>query len=203
VIDDTIDTTNHALYIPQTKKNQLAYIGRIAPIKQVEHVITCLHMLHQQWYIYTWVIVGKCKDTVYMQSLIDLVATYNLQDYIYFTGFVSDGERDKLLGESRFALVPSQKEWYGLVCLEANLRHTPVIAYRNPGLVDSIVDEVNGILVKPDDIHGIAESVIYHDKYPDIYTNLVASSYTHVISLPSWADNTQTLLSYIYTNHHD
>lgn len=188
VIDDTIDQSN--IPVPKTeKKLQIAYIGRISPIKQVEHTIQLLADLHTKWLLYHLYIIGKWRDEWYNDKLTQCVKESKLWAYVHFTWFVSDEQRDRYLAESQFVIVPSQKEWFGLVCLEANARHTPVLAYANPGLVDSVHDGVNGKLVEPNNIPALLDRIMYYHQNPKKYEMLVRSSYEHVTSLASRKDN--------------
>jgi glycosyltransferase involved in cell wall biosynthesis len=68
-------------------------------------------------------------------------------DFIPF----SMSARAENLAKAKVLLVPSVKEWYGLVVLEANAFNTPVIGYDVPWLRDSIEDWKNWWLVKDGD----------------------------------------------------
>ena len=60
-------------------------------------------------------------------------------------------------------LVPATREGWGLVVIESNAMGTPVIAYSVPGLVDSVQNEINGLLLEkntPDELADRAVSIL-------------------------------------------
>lgn len=74
-----------------------------------------------------------------------------ISDQVRFTGFVSEGIRNKLLSQSRVAVFPSLYEPFGIVALEAMASGVPVIASRTGGLAETIDDGLTGLLCKPGD----------------------------------------------------
>jgi len=83
---------------------------------------------------------------------------------VSFFGNVSDVEKLHLLERAHMLLVPSVREGWGLVAIEANSRGTPSIAYDVPGLRDSIVNGETGVLVQPNPIAlGEAASCLARD----------------------------------------
>ena len=60
---------------------------------------------------------------------------------------VTDEERDRLLGASWCCLATSVREGWGLMVTESAAAGTPTVAYDVPGLRDSVVDGITGILV--------------------------------------------------------
>ncbi|KAF3465249.1 glycosyltransferase family 4 protein [Streptomyces sp. Tu 3180] len=64
------------------------------------------------------------------------------------TGHVSEAEKHRLLCAAWLLLHPSAVEGWGLVVTEAAARRTPAIAFDVPGLRDSVVDGVTGVLAR-------------------------------------------------------
>lgn len=62
-------------------------------------------------------------------------------------GRISDQERDDLLASAWLMVHPASHEGWGLVITEAAAHGTPSLAFRVPGLRDSVVDGMSGILV--------------------------------------------------------
>lgn len=64
------------------------------------------------------------------------------------------------MGRARFLVVPSVwYETFGLVVAEAFAKGTPVIASRLGALPELVDDTVNGLLVTPGDITGLARAI--------------------------------------------
>jgi glycosyltransferase involved in cell wall biosynthesis len=70
-----------------------------------------------------------------------------------------DDEKKLLLSNSHLVLVPSVKEGYGIVVIEANACGTPAIGWNVPGLRDSIIDGETGVLVPFGDVKKLGEAV--------------------------------------------
>jgi glycosyltransferase involved in cell wall biosynthesis len=64
---------------------------------------------------------------------------------IKFLGRISDEERLELMAHCRAFVFPGQED-FGITPLEANAAGRPVIAFAGGGVLDTVVDGVNGVL---------------------------------------------------------
>jgi glycosyltransferase involved in cell wall biosynthesis len=71
-----------------------------------------------------------------------------------------DAEKQMLLSKSHVALVPSVREGYGIVVIEANACGTPAIGWAVSGVRDSIVDGLTGLLVPFGDTPALAKTIV-------------------------------------------
>ncbi|MCK8678353.1 glycosyltransferase family 4 protein [Streptomyces lichenis] len=67
---------------------------------------------------------------------------------VEFTGHVTEEAKHKLLAASWLLLHPAAVEGWGLVVTEAATHATPTLAFDVPGLRDSVVDGVTGLLAR-------------------------------------------------------
>jgi glycosyltransferase involved in cell wall biosynthesis len=67
---------------------------------------------------------------------------------VVFTGRVSEEEKHRLLSSAWLLLHPARIEGWGLVVAEAAVRGTPAIGFAVPGLLDSVVHNRTGMLVR-------------------------------------------------------
>ena len=65
-----------------------------------------------------------------------------------------------LLSVSDVFLLPSAQESFGLAALEAMACEVPIVASRIGGLPEVVADGVSGCLHAPDDVEGMAGSVV-------------------------------------------
>lgn len=65
---------------------------------------------------------------------------------VQFLGWVSDGERVKLLQEAKALIVASEDEDFGITSIEAQAAGTPVIAPASGGFLETVVDGKTGLL---------------------------------------------------------
>jgi glycosyltransferase involved in cell wall biosynthesis len=70
-----------------------------------------------------------------------------------------NAEKRFLLSRSHLLLIPSVREGYGIVVIEANACGTPAIGWAVPGVQDSIVDGKTGLLVPFGDTRRLGETI--------------------------------------------
>jgi glycosyltransferase involved in cell wall biosynthesis len=101
-------------------------------------------------------IVGQGDGLPRLQSL---ARDLNLGNAVEFTGYLSDTEIAKELAHCRLFALPSQKEGFGLVYLEAMAHGRPCLGARAGG-VPEVLTEETGVLVEYGDVPGIASAII-------------------------------------------
>ena len=67
---------------------------------------------------------------------------------------------------------PSVREGWGLVNIEASSVGTPVVAYRSPGLVDSVKDGMSGIICPENTARNMVDRIVEIIGNKDKYTSL-------------------------------
>jgi len=75
-------------------------------------------------------------------------------------GYVSRDELYRRMARVHCLLVPSVREGWGLVVIEANSMGTPAVAYDVPGLRDSVRDGLTGCLASPGDPEQLASKAV-------------------------------------------
>lgn len=101
-------------------------------------------------------IIGRGDDVPRLRGLIDALG---LQSAVELVGYVEDSQlRDEFARCSVFVL-PSKKEGFGLVFIEAMARGRPCIGAKAGGIPEVITPET-GLLVEYGDVQGIAEACV-------------------------------------------
>jgi glycosyltransferase involved in cell wall biosynthesis len=101
-------------------------------------------------------IVGRGDDMANLQAL---AGKLGISGAVDFAGYRSDSELlDDFAGCRLFAL-PSQKEGFGLVYLEAMAHGRPCLGARSGG-VPEVITEDTGVFVEYGDVPGIASSIV-------------------------------------------
>jgi glycosyltransferase involved in cell wall biosynthesis len=83
----------------------------------------------------------------------------SMQDRVIFTGVRKDVER-MYAAMDIFVLPSSCQEAFGMVLIEAMAMGKPVVATAVGGIPEVIENEVNGILVPPQEIHALALAIL-------------------------------------------
>ena len=82
-----------------------------------------------------------------------------LDSVVRFAGRVADNDLRNLYASSDIFVLPSSKEGFGLVYLEAMSFGLPVLAAHAGGVVDIIESGVSGLLVPPEDLAALSQAL--------------------------------------------
>ena len=108
-------------------------------------------------------IVGGCtpggKDGQEKERITSLVRKLGIEDITIFTGRIQHQDLASYYAAADVCVVPSHYEPFGLVAIEAMASRTPVIASEVGGLRFSVVNEVTGLLVPPQDETAFASAI--------------------------------------------
>ena len=152
-------------------KKTITYLGVLSRDKGIEDAIKCFKILNQSGEYNFWVI-GKPETESYRRKIKQMVSDLKLEDKIKFFGFVSQQQKFKLLSKAHLLVNPSVREGWGLVNIEANSVGIPVVAYRSPGLIDSVKDGVSGIICSENSPENLAKNVWMILGKGDLYEKL-------------------------------
>jgi glycosyltransferase involved in cell wall biosynthesis len=129
---------------PRDDQPRVVVVSRLVPHKQVEHAIEAVARVRRQHPDVRLRIVG---EGYHRPELEHLAARLGIADRVDFLGFVTDEERDAELARAWVHMLPSLKEGWGLVAVEAAACGTPTLAYRSAGGVnESVLHGVTGYL---------------------------------------------------------
>lgn len=126
--------------------SDLLYVGRIAPIKALENLISGLslsQMFRQS--VSRLIIVGEVEKQFeeYYQRLLKLIEKEGLQEKVVFVGSLTGKEKFKAYASARFSFLVSHSENFGNVVIEALSQGTPVVASKGTPW-ESLENEVAG-----------------------------------------------------------
>jgi glycosyltransferase involved in cell wall biosynthesis len=97
----------------------------------------------------------------WLARLSELADRLGVGDTVTFTGWVEESEKQQLLRDAWVLALPSVKEGWGLVVMEAAVNRTPSVAFRVGGLEESVLHGRTGLLVsEPEDFAGALRRVL-------------------------------------------
>lgn len=114
------------------KESWFLYLGRVETYKGVELAIRAAYEAKVPLKV-----AGVGDD---LERMKELVKELNAKGYVKFLGYVSDEERIELLAKAKALIFPVKGEDFGIVPVEANAAGTPVIAYKDGGVIETISD---------------------------------------------------------------
>jgi phosphatidyl-myo-inositol dimannoside synthase len=126
--------------------------------KGYDKVITCLKDLIADFPNIHYIIAGK-YDEREKKRIENIVSENALNERVHFTGYVSNDELSDYYRACDIFIMPSKKEGFGIVFLEALVNGKPVIAGNKDGSVDALLQGELGILVDPDKEEEIGNAI--------------------------------------------
>lgn len=146
------------------EKLNLVYLGRLKRTKNPEDAIKAFLFVKEKVKDAKLGIIGDGPMMSYLKEMYKNVAD------ITFWGYLDDKAKYEILKKSHLLLVPSLREGWGRVVIEANAVGTVAIGYDVPGLRDSIKDKETGFLVK--NYEEMAQKVILLWENKELYRNM-------------------------------
>ncbi len=168
----------------------ILFVGRLFVQKGVEYFLKAAKKVLEHRNDVDFIVVGNGD---LMPYLIDLSIKLNIQDHVFFTGFIPEEEKIKYYKISDCFVMPSVSEPFGITALEAVASETPLIISKNSGC-----SEVISHSLKVDfwDTHKMADYILAIIEYDGLKEEMVKNSYEESkrLSWSSIAD--QTLNTY-------
>lgn len=124
--------------------------------KHVDKVIKAVALLRDSHPNMTLKVVG---DGVLRGELESLAAQQHIEDRVVFCGRVTDDQLNECYQSSALFVLPSAKEGFGIVYLEAWRHGLPVICGSEGASKEIVTPNVDGIICDHNDIHALAEAI--------------------------------------------
>ena len=160
-VDSAIFTTRDAGRRPDP--DQILFVGFVNFTKGVDILLQAMRLLIDRRPRTRLLLVGGgfYRNTHRQtERLRRLTADLGLQKHVEFAGMKSPDEVAACMRESALLVLPSRRETFGSVLVEALACGTPVVATRCGGPED-IVTEWCGLLVPPEDPPALAEAMAH------------------------------------------
>jgi len=132
----------------------IGVISRLEPHKGHAYLLKAMPMVIDRIPEVQLLIIG---EGWYEQELRKVVRDHHLEKHVIFTGFQRD--IPKVLSGLNLLVLPSLYESTNLSLIEAMLMEKPVVASAIPSHTHMVQEGVNGCLVKPKDIEGLANAI--------------------------------------------
>lgn len=140
----TLDTTPSLIYFSGLRK-----------YKRPDHALRVVQALREERLDARLTMVGRGPE---LSKLEALARNLKIEPYVTFTGWVPEGELAALVARSWIHIQCSRAEGWGLTASEAAASGVPTVAYRVPGLVDSVIPRVSGILVDDGSVSALTQA---------------------------------------------
>lgn len=172
-------------------------VSRATPVKRApQPTITCVGRMvpHKRWDLLVDAVAELVDEVPHLsvnllgagpdlERLQHYVKDKGLSTRIHLPGFVSEAERDHLLGTAWLTVSASVGEGWGLSVIEAAAFGVPAVAIDVPGLRDSVRDGTTGWLTARDDLTKTIGTALGELGSPEIASRFRADCITWAGSL--------------------
>lgn len=161
------------------------HVSNLIPQKNVDKTIIAFSKIHKIYPEATLRIAGAgpCRN-----ELEQLADSLGIADRVTFLGRISVQEVLNNLREIQFFVMPSVREGFGIVYLEAMASSCITIGSQGEGISDLIIPGKNGFLISPNEPDSIVEVVKWCVKNPDKIDDIIQNAKVDVQEL-TWEKN--------------
>jgi glycosyltransferase involved in cell wall biosynthesis len=140
---DHVSKPQNLKKVKKFSRPTILYLGKIKKYKRVDLLIKLFPEILKKVPSARLLIAGWGSDGPY---LADISMKSNIRKKVKILGPVSESEKKTLMSSAWVCAQPSLHEGWGIPVIEGNLYGTPSVAFRVPGLAESIRDGQTGLL---------------------------------------------------------
>jgi len=152
VIPTPLDVSVFSRRRQPDRQQRLVTVANLIPLKGIDILIRALH----NGPTVKLIVIGDGPER---ERLEKLSRELKLENYVTFTGFISQEKLAEHLQSSNIFVLPSLSEGVPRSILEAMACGMFVIATRVGGVPDVVTDGKNGLLVQPNDAKALSEAI--------------------------------------------
>jgi glycosyltransferase involved in cell wall biosynthesis len=169
------------------------YLGRVAHSKGLEVLPGAMSAVWDRVPDARLVVAGAgTPDTPKIRSMFDTVGGPGERS-VEFRLDVSEEDKQSLLRSAAVLVLPSVRESFGIVILEAWAAATPVIVADSPVMNDTVDDGVDGVVVPAGDDHALATVLVERLEDPSGSRAMGLAGFGKVRDDYSWESTTERL----------
>lgn len=160
-------------------------VGHLIKQKHVDTMICAFAQIRRAHPSAYLTVIGQGKEK---EFLMRLCADKGVSDSVHFTGQLSNEKVLAQMACAQFFCMPSVREGFGIVYLEAMACNCVTIGTEGEGIADLIVSGKNGFLVSPDDPMAIVQAIEWCLSHPNEAISIAEQGRRDVLSL-TWERN--------------
>ena len=143
----------------------------------------------------------SCWRSRYGQKLhqrsVGRLKRFDLEDNVSLLGSMSGEELEAEYRNSQVLAVPSSYEGFGIVYLESMGFGAPPLASTGGAASEMITDGLNGFLVSPGDIKGIAEKISRLAGDRALLVQMGEAALDHFAAHPTWDQSCEKIFNFM------
>lgn len=176
---------------------RVAYVGSLVPRKGALTLVDALERLDGDW---TATIVGShTENPAYAERVRAAIVQSGLEGQVTLPGSVPEDQLRAVLAAADVLAVPSRRESFGIVYLEAMEWGTVPVATPVGGPTDLVSHGENGLLCPPERPDVLSAQLDGLVGEPDRYEELAAGSLATAANHPTWTESMATARRFLAT----
>ena len=144
------------------KKNQILIFGRISPYKGIEELCRAFSFVIKEFPDAKLIIAGSGEYNF------NIITYQSSQNYFFINRYIPNAELVQLIQESQFVVCPYKDATQSGVVMTSFALDQPVIATNVGGLKEMIIHNHTGLLIEPNNIPQLAESIKWMFNNPNV-----------------------------------
>ncbi len=156
----------------------IAFAARFVPEKGISDLFAAIALLKNEGCPVRVKLAGTGHVDVWKWLVRDL----GIDELVSFVGWLDGPEKVAFFRDARAFCLPSHREPFGIVTLEAMFNRLPVIGTRRGGFLDLVEEGVTGLLVEPHDIRELAHSIRRVVEDPDMATRMGSAGFARAMA---------------------
>jgi glycosyltransferase involved in cell wall biosynthesis len=130
-------------------------VANLYPAKGLEYLIEAASMIRNRFVAIKFIVMGEGMER---KKLEELIKKHNLENIFFLVGAISDAR--KYLKAFNVFVLPSVKEGFPWVILEAMAAEVPIVATKVGALPEIIEDKKTALLVEPSDAKELSQAIL-------------------------------------------
>lgn len=147
IVTNGVDIEKIRAIPPSSTRSEVIFAGRLIRDKHVDVLIGAISLLQKSYPDMRCIIIGKGPEEERLKAQ---VISENIEKNVEFVGFLKDPEDlIGLMKSSRVCVLPSTREGFGMVALEARACGIPVVTADHPGNAIRDLAVIGGVRIVP------------------------------------------------------
>lgn len=153
----------------------IRYIGSLTKSKGTIELIEAAKILKESNTEFVMILNGIWRDKEFKDKCMRIIEENTLP--VHYCGEVTADEKNKAYSDSDiFVFTPNSPEGHPMIIVEAMASGLPIISTNQGAITESVLDGINGFIVKPDSPAEIAEKVRFLINNPEVRISMGVES---------------------------
>lgn len=173
-------------------KRYILVVGNLKKTKGIDYAIKAFSKIHKEYDDLIMIIIGAGIEKEYLEKLAQETGVY---EKVKFKGALPHGEVMQYMNNCLFFTLPSYKEGFGVVYIEAMAHGKVVIGCKGEGIEDAIDEFKDGMLMEPRNLEDLINKMKYILENDSIRKDIERNAKVKVATKYTWTQSANSLYS--------